>query len=267
MGDVGIGRALRLNGEAIHITSAMEDLSVKEILDRTEDGCLAASAGLGPDALGAVERSGSSLAGPPHLPYLPASVTPLRAAGVLRHSQGESGVVACLVRPPGVSIGGIKDLVDKLSELVATGDLSRVGLLRYVYAEKTASGRTHVVVVWTDGPFNFLRLLPTSGGDAPGSDPADAPRPPRGHRLLSANFEGVPYGVRIYDTAASPSDVIGLYDGEMPTRGWQPTYGAPRDGKHQRAFSKDGVDMLVLASPNDGRTIVSILEVRAARQE
>jgi hypothetical protein len=179
--------------------------------------------------------------------------------------KGDTGVVSCLVRAPGSPIGGAREVLNNIAEAVTTGDLSKLGLLHYVYAEKTSSGLTHVIAAWTDGPFNYLRLLPAANGDTPGTDPANAPRPPRAQRLLSASVDGVPYGVRVYDTPASPSDVMNTYDSGMRPRGWQPTYGAPDD--HQRAFSRDGVDLFVFATPDAGRTIVSIIEIRSGADD
>ena len=129
---------------------------------------------------------------------------------------------------------------------MATGDLSKVGLLSVRLRGENQLGSHPCSCCLDRWPVQFLlRLLPMAGGDAPGSDPTDAPRPLGGHRLLSANVEGVPYSVRIYDTAASPSDVIGIYEGGMSARGWQSTYGAPNDGHFRSGFSKAGVDLYV----------------------
>ena len=101
MGDVGSGRALRLNGEPIHIASSTENLSVDEILDRAQNRCVVDSAGLGAHADSWFSRDGTH--------RLPAEVTPLAAAGVLRERHGDSGVVACLARQPGSSAGDLTE--------------------------------------------------------------------------------------------------------------------------------------------------------------
>jgi hypothetical protein len=248
--DVGTGRPLRINGEPIFVASTTEDVPLDTILDRAEAGCTEHSAGVSaeldtlPPALRAQIPRGAG------------------ASGVLRERRGNEGVVACLVREEGRASTGMADTVARLSAMMSTGDLSRVGELRYIFAEKTASGRTHVVAAWTTGPFNLYAMLPERGRDAPGSDPAGAPRPPRSQRILTADVEGVPYGIRIYDSAAPPAEVIAHYDAEMASRGWERSVTKPVDGEAQRAYARPGADVLVLTQKDEGRTIVSLIEMR-----
>ncbi len=262
MGDVGTGRPLRLNGEIIHVGTTTEDLPVATVLDRAEAGCASTSAGIA----GEIASLPESLR-----KRIPAGT---RASGVLREDHGDRGVVACLVRDDGMVSTGMKESVARLAAMMSTGDLGQVGKLRYVFAESTATGRTHVVAAWTDGPFNLYAMLPEAGHDAPGSDPADAPRPPGAQRILSADIDGVPYGVRLYETARSPSDVIAVYDAEMPSRGWErlhvggdpetpgPAGGAAPGGEDQRVFSRPGSDLLVITGTDAGRTVVTLIEMR-----
>jgi hypothetical protein len=193
---------------------------------------------------------------------LPPDVSGSRAAGILRETSGDSGVVACIVRDDGQPAGGLASLTRNLGAMMKSGDLGALGRLRYVFAEKTRSGRTHVVAAWTEGPFNVFALVPGAGQDAPGSDPAQAPRPPRAQRILSADVEGVPYGVRVYDSAGTPAEVVGVYDREMAALGWEPAFGVPGDGPDQRAFTRPGADLLVITSPDGARTVVSVIEMR-----
>jgi hypothetical protein len=252
LGDVGTKRPLRLNGEPIFIASTTEDLSVGAVLDQTEAHCREASAGL----VAELENLSASLRG-----QLPAHVAGARAAGVFREVRGDSGVVACLVRDDGEPVGGVAQVTARLAAVVRTGDLAAAGRLRYVFAERTSSGRTHVVAAWTEGSFNLRALIPAAGQDAPGSDPAGAPRPPGAQRILSADIEGVPYGVRIYDTTATPADIVKLYDAEMPGRGWEPAFGVPGEGPDQRAFTRPGADLLVITSRDGERTLVTLVEM------
>lgn len=254
LGDVGSKRPLRLNGEPIFIASTTEDASVKEILDQTEARCRRGSAGLASD----IGNFSEALAR-----ELPKGANDARAAGILREEQGDSGVVACLIREDGQPAGTVSDIAAHLGDLMKTGDLSALGRLRYVFAEKTKSGRTHVVAAWTDGSFNLFALMPPAGKDAPGSDPAQAPRPPNALRILSADVEGVPYSVRIYDSSATPTEIVALYDREMAGRGWEPSYGVPGEGPEQRAFSRPGADLMVITSRDGGRTLVTLIEMSA----
>jgi hypothetical protein len=249
--DVGTGRPLRINGEAIFVASTTEDAPLDAVLDRAEAGCAERSAGVSAelDALPAAIRE-----------QIPPGA---RASGVLRERRADQGVVACLVREDGRVSAGMKETVARLAALVSTGDLSRVGELRYLFAETTATGRTHVVAAWTNGPFNLYAMLPERGHDAPGSDPPLAPRPPRAQRILTADVEGVPYGVRLYDSAAPPAEVIAHYDAEMAARGWDRSVTRPVEGEDQRAYARPGADLLVITQKDEGRTIVSLIEMRA----
>jgi len=250
--DVGTGRPLRINGEPIFVASTTEDLPLAAVLDRAEAGCKSAGAGVAAEVEAMPEALRQQI--PPGA----------RASGVLREDRGDRGVVACLVREDGKVSTGMKETVARLSAMVSTGDLAQVGQLRYVFAETTESGRTHVVAAWTAGPFNLYALLPEAGHDAPGSDPLDAPRPPRAQRILSADVEGVPYGVRLYDSKATPAEVVALYDAEMASRGWEPSVTDPVEGQAQRAFARPGADLLVITSKDGDRTIVSLITMGTA---
>lgn len=256
LGDVGTGRPLRINGEPIFVASAMEDAPLSAVLDRAEAGCKA----------NAVRAGGEIDALPEALKQkIPPGTS---ASGVLREQREGRGVVACLVREDSQVSTGMKDTVARLSAMLSTGDLSQVGHLRYVFAETTESGATHVVAAWTQGPFNVLAMLPEAGHDAPGGDPPELPRPPRATRMLSADVEGVPYGVHLYDTTASPADVVALYDAQMPGRGWEPSVpvsgGGPIEGQAQRAYARPGADLLVITSRDEGHTIVSLITMGTA---
>lgn len=253
LGDVGTKRPLRLNGEPIFIASTTEDVSVKQVLDDTETRCKQGSAGMAAELENLSETVKKQL---------PKHVEGSRAAGVLREDHGDSGVVACLIREDGQPAGGMADITARLAATLKTGDLSAIGRLRYVFAEKTKSGRTHVVAAWTEGPFNLYALLPAAGKDAPGSDPAHAPRPPGAQRILSADVEGMPYAVRIYDSSATPAEIVKVYDAEMKGRGWEPAFGVPGEGPEQRAFTRPGADILVITSRDHERTLVSIIEMQ-----
>ncbi len=78
-----------------------------------------------------------------------------------------------------------------------------------------------------------------------------------------ANVEGVPYGVRLYDTPASPAEVVALYDAEMKAHGWEPSVSSIA-GEAQRAYSRPGADLLVITSKDGDRTIVSLVTMGTA---
>lgn len=252
LGDVGKTRPLRINGEAIFIASTTEDMPLSEVLNRVEARCKQDSAGMPAELQNLSEALQKKL---------PEGVKGSKGAGVIREERPGAGMVACFARDDGQGPDGMKALVGRVAGLVETGDLSKLGKLRYVFAETTKKGRTHIVAAWTDGPFNIYKLAPDEG-DAVGSDPADAPRPPRATRLLTADLEGAPYGVRVYESDAAPQDIIALYDKEMPSRGYAPLLGVPGDNADRRAFAKGGVDLLIFADRDGDKTMVSLIEMR-----
>lgn len=252
MGDVGTKRPLRLNGESIYVGSTTEDMPLGEVLDRMEATCRENSAGMPAE----LETLSESLR-----KKLPEQAKGARGQGIIREDRPGSGMVACFAREEGQQADGLGGIVSRIAGLVETGDLQKLGRLRYVFAETTRSGKTHIVAAWTDGPFNIYKLVPDQG-DAPGSDAPNAPRPPRSVRLLSADVEGVPYGVRMYESEAAPAEVIGVYDAEMKARGWEAVLGVPGDGVDRRAFNRLGTDLLIFADRDGDRTMVSVIEMR-----
>lgn len=252
LGDVGTKRPLRLNGEPIFIASTTEDLSVQEILDDTETRCRQASAGMVAD----LSNLSETLKHP-----LPKNLQTPQATGVLREDHGDNGMVACLVRDDGQPVSGVTEIAKRLSAFAKSGDLSAIGRLRYVFAEKTKSGRTHAVAVWTEGPFNLYAFVPGAGKDAPGTDSPNAPRPPSAQRILSADVEGVPYAVRIYNSAATPDEVVKSYDEALLGKGWTPAFGVPGEGPAQRAFTRPGGDLIVATERDGDHTLVTLIEM------
>jgi hypothetical protein len=73
----------------------------------------------------------------------------------------------------------------------------------------------------------------------------------------------VPYGVRLYDSAATPAEIVQAFEAEMPGRGWEAMDLPPTRGEDQRVFTRPGADLLVLTSRNGDRTIVTVLSIRA----
>ena len=156
---------LVLNGERMNIASATTTADVSAVLDRVEGVC---------------KEDGTVARDFREIDSLMTDAKALAAAkkfrmGVLREERDGEGIVACAVRNPK---NGDQNFVKGLMKFADSFDLADVGLLRYVYARRTDSGRTHVITVWTDGSFKFDSMLaPADGKDAPGSDPRNAPRP------------------------------------------------------------------------------------------
>lgn len=248
LGDLGAGRVVRINGQRIHVGSTTEDMPFEQVLDAFEAHCEAHSAARLREfaALSAEEKT--------KIAARAGSTT-----GVLRRQSAFDGAVACLVTEDeeGTSVPG---LAARLGAFAETGDLGRLGGLRYVYARRTKNGRTHLVTAWTDGELRLFDLYPKEG-DAPGADMRDVPRPDGAARLLTADIEGMPYGVRIYDAPGAAEDVLAMYERELPARGWELSAISP-DAPLSRTFTKDGVDLLVTVAREGDRTFVTLAEMR-----
>lgn len=240
---------LVLNGERMNIASATTTADVSAVLDRVEGVC---------------KEDGTVARDFREIDSLMTDAKALAAAkkfrmGVLREERDGEGIVACAVRNPK---NGDQNFVKGLMKFADSFDLADVGLLRYVYARRTDSGRTHVITVWTDGSFKFDSMLaPADGKDAPGSDPRNAPRPKDSVRFLTAAAEGAPHSVRIYESTAPSKDVLQQYDSEMPKRGWN-RVPVNEEVPEARYYSRKGVDLMLVAYPNGDRTAVSMLEMR-----
>ncbi|MFO0670245.1 MAG: hypothetical protein U0235_11545 [Polyangiaceae bacterium] len=123
--------AIRVNGQALNVSSAIVEGTPQSVLDRAQEGC-----------------DKGSFAAP---------------LDVFRKDRSdEEGVVFCVVRPPG------RGLTRALADFRATRDLGVFGALRYAYAKKTEDGRVRVLATWTEGSFRLDDTLPN--GDASGSD-------------------------------------------------------------------------------------------------
>ncbi|MCC6555561.1 MAG: hypothetical protein IT372_21580 [Polyangiaceae bacterium] len=251
----GSSRPILLNGEPIFVASAVDDVKVDELLDRVEARCRENPIGIAAE-----------------LPKLPAEARALletklasrSSAGIIRHQGGGKGMVACFMRSDASSsvgsMSGMADTIRRIAAVAETGDLSKLGNVRYVFAEPTANGRTHVVTAWTDGSFNLYSMLPQAGGDAPGSDLDGVPRPNGATRLLTATIDKVPYSLRIYDAPSSPGEVLAQYDQDLARRGWQKVMGGTAD--HPVAvYDHPGVQLYVIPSRDRERTMVTLIQM------
>lgn len=252
MGDVGSKRPIRLNGQEIYVASKTESMPLGEVLDKMEALCRENSVGLVKELDDLTEELKKEI---------PGGVASVEAAGIVRKEGATDGFVACFARES-AQREKATDVAARLTSMLETGDLNKLGKLRYVFAEVTPEHRTHVVAVWTDGPFNLYSLFPKLDGDAPGADPKDVPRPLESTRLLTADIEGVPYGIHLYESGARYKDVLANYDTEMPKRGWEVVLTDPEGEAPQRAYRRGGVDLMVFAEPGSGdRTVVSLVQM------
>lgn len=235
---------VQLNGERVNVASATLDGPISTILERFERACVA----------------GSPFAVEPDAPRserpLERALTP--RAGVLRRDTDAEGLLVCLVRAPDDRL----TLEQRWARFNETLELSEVGLLRYVYARRTPSGRTQLFVAWTDGPFRLGSLLADVDADAPGDDLRDGARPLSSVRLLTARIEGTEHATRIYASDLAPDAVLRAFDRDMQGQGWRSLL--VRDiVENGRAYARDGVDALIFAFPDARGSVVSVVESRS----
>ncbi len=255
-GAIQNGQRVRLNGETLYVGSTTVDMPTNEVLDRFEALCRQGSQGLDEvvrdPSLGlpAEKRSWLDQLGPEGL-------------GILRNESHGEGTVACVTHGGG---GGFKGLAERLGNFSRDLDLQHLGKLRYVYTRPTSDKRrSQVITVWTDGSLRLGHIFPTSGGEAPGTDPVSAPRPPDATRMLSAEIDGAPYGIRLYESARSPAEVLKFYDQRLAAEGWTSAAEVPRAAAEARSYSKGGAELLLFAEAGP-RTTVSLVELPAKTQ-
>ncbi|AKF11659.1 hypothetical protein [Sandaracinus amylolyticus] len=163
--------------------------------------------------------------------------------GTLRDSTERSGYVACF--DVGEEREGVEGLLARLQSFADSGNLARMGGLRYVYARRTDDGGTHFLVFHTDEELNVYEMFPSTG-DAPGADVDGLPRPANTRRLMSAWEEGDPHSLSMYtSTTRSAEELQRWYRSELPDSGWdlvEPT-DAQRD-RFTRHWSQHDRDVL-----------------------
>ncbi len=243
---------LMLNGEAINVASAMTDQPVKQVLDRFQTACEQGDLGLADQ-----------------FKRLPAALKKKVEAkladkgsrfGIMRKESADEGMVACLVQRHDQQKSPV---AERLRKFAVSGDLGDLGLLRYAYAKRTSGGRTHVITSWTDGAFHVFALAPLDGSEAPGTDAPHVGRPTGAKRLLSAEIAGTPHSVRVYDCPSQAAHVLSGFDQRLPHQGWTAIPFVAKETPNGRAYSRQGVDMLVFATPDGDHSLVSIVETRS----
>jgi hypothetical protein len=149
-----------------------------------------------------------------------AKLMPPTASGLTQAQFGDDsfGGMAALDLGQGLTMRQLRAAALKL----AAGKLGEVGHLRYMYYERTSTGGTRYLTIWTDDTFDMTKFLPSGTEDAPGRDLEDVPRYPGTVRVLSADERGKPGQMVVYSSGTgSPDSAAMFYDARMRTLGWQ----------------------------------------------
>ena len=241
---------IRINGATLQIATAVTDTGVDDVLARAEDDCRAHADGMAADFshLGKVLPKDAPHAeqGAPGFGFVRTEV------------KDEHGYVICFAN--GRKLSPL-EAWERVGEAAKTGEISKIGHLRYLTARTDAHGKTKVVAVWTDQPFNVFEMFPAEG-DAPGSDPPNVPRPDGSRRIFTSYAEGAPAAIRIYDVPLNRADAYRFYEEKMRESGFQTRMWA-KDPDLGAAYGNAVGDYIVLAAEtSEGHSNVTITESR-----
>jgi len=175
--------------------------------------------------------------------------------GTYRYETDKAGVIAC------IDTGGkllLDDLTARLRQFTKTGNLASLGQLRYVSFRRSVKGTT-ILALWTEGSASVLDMFPVHG-DAPGVDPRDFPRPGNVRRLLSANEQGQPYAVTVYESETMSVEQL---------RDWYLQSLRVKDWTNVGTFSKDSLVVkhgdrivnVILSTAANHHTTITIAEL------
>jgi len=247
-------QSARLNGESMFLASTVSDQPLSDVLNRFEQHCLDQSGGLRESfaALPEAARAQVSRKAP--------AAWRLRH-GVMREEEAQQGMVVCVARP---GQGGFKAWLSDVRRFIKDGELSHLGQLRYIYAQRTESGRTHVLTTFTQGPFNVYRALgqlePTSGARLEA-----VPIPPNAQRPMTFSVDGLPYALQLFQVPGKPEDVTRYYLEILPRLGWKRVMG-PGELYSNAVLTRQGKTLTLAAFELDesGSSSVTLAEGSAA---
>jgi hypothetical protein len=237
---------LRINGEEVRITNATTTMAPKNVLDRFQKSCEEHADGMATE----FASLRSALMTPPRTEGGP-------GVGLLREDQNEEGVVVCFATGGDTNAASV---YGRVAEFAKSGDLAKIGHVRYVMAKKGSGGGAHVVALWTEGSLDVKKMFPDDG-DAPGTDVPNVMRPPSARRVLTAYAEGTPYAIRTYESSMKGDAILAAYDSVMPKTGWLTYPDAVREVPFARTYSKDGLDVTITVKDDGERTLVSVVDM------
>ncbi|MBK6535368.1 MAG: hypothetical protein IPF99_39320 [Deltaproteobacteria bacterium] len=210
-------RRVVLNGESLYLSMGTTRDGVEAVLDYYEARCARTSGHLS-ESIRALDHADFNQLWAPGA---------RRAASIetVRFGDADGGYVACL--DVGETRLTPQEILRRAESMIASGDLSRYGELRYAYVTRGSTGNTRILTVATQGQFNILRLFPDQG-DAPGADIPGLARYPSMRRVISAYEDGVPNKLGVYTVRAPAAQVRSWYRDQMAHRGWT-VLDLPRD--------------------------------------
>jgi hypothetical protein len=223
---------ININGATFFLSTGTVDAGVREVLDQFHDKCLSKNGQLHAQWAALGKRRHSEL-----------NRYSALWDGVFRSGGQSNGVVACAETGEGPL--SPEHLIARIQAVLASGDLTRLGDLRYVYAARDGV-RTMFVAVWSEGPLNFRRMFPAHG-DAPGSDPPGIPRPQDSRRVLSTQPVGSPATLNVYQASHAHAAELGnFYAQQLPAAGFRLL-----TKKHRFMAAHDGQRLVTISIQDD----------------
>lgn len=246
LGEAGDYYRLRLNGQTVNVASASTDRPVSAVLDIFQQGCTERADQLSLELANLKRALGA--------PAPPSVATGAPGIGILRNELNGRGFVLCFAQD---RVTDQFTAYRNLQEFAVTGDLGKVGKLRYIAARRTAAGGALAVGVWVDGPLPLAEMFPLSG-DAPGTDIEGVLRPKGTRRIFTAYAEASPYGISVYESERAPAALLEELDKGMPSLGWQAVPAFDERTPNARAFTRPGADIIVTAEESRRGAVLAI---------
>jgi hypothetical protein len=231
---------VNINGQQMWIGNSVAHDSAQRILDRYQAHCETNSAQPAAEWRAIADQ--------------PNAETSKRvpSTGVLRGGSGSEGSVLCFTKTPKSK----QSIAEAMKAFAETGDLGAIGAARYAYVKTNSdTGNTHVLTAWTDETFSVFDLVGDETKDVPGIDfGGEIPRVPDSRRAFSARLEDSPFGVNVYHSKETPTNVAHHYDDQMQVQGWAAVdpdleHKEPGSKAVARLYEKDNVVLTVASTP------------------
>lgn len=231
-------RALSINGEVVNLTSGSSEEDLMDVLDAFEEVCLRQDAEF---------RTQIDEFYREHPDARHRSLMERFRPAIRRMGEGANGsrrgTVGCL--DLGTERRTASEILDAAHEFNETGDLSRLGNIRYLFAQDADGGRTHYVALWTEGEFHIRNVLP-GDSDAPGAELPGIPRAPDARRSLSAFEVGRDDRFVMYEGSSMTEwELEHFYRTSLAEAGWT----------IEDAFNEEGASSQLVVGMRDGRQV------------
>lgn len=128
------------------------------------------------------------------------------------------------------------------------------------FLRRVDASSTSAVTITRESAMDLATMFPAEG-DAPGRDPAGAPRPDHARRLVAATVVESKHDVWIYETTDAFADVVEGYDRRMSADGYEVV--AAGNGP-ARSYRKGDDELVVVFEPSAPARIV-ISRIATAR--